>query len=134
MSTNTDPLCPCCGKAIYLHMMPGFVRNDTLYDKDISLFATTMLAMKELQSALAATQARLAAFEEGYDPAVKPPEDNEDVFVKVNDGRCYMAVFEHLSGDAVNVFSVIPFGDFVPTFDVADIIRWFPTPGAKEEE
>ena len=29
MSTNTEPLCPCCGKPIYLHFMPGFVNSVT---------------------------------------------------------------------------------------------------------
>ena len=89
VSTNTDQLCPCCGKAIYLHMAPGFVRNDTLDEKDLSLFTTTMMENEILKSRLAhleAENAKLRDKTRWIPVSERLPEKDEIVFVLINWG------------------------------------------------
>jgi len=87
-----------------------------------------------LESQLAATKARLAEYEVGFDPAVKPPKDGREVFIRVNDCREYYAIYDCPSDDSIARFIVLPFGDFTPVFSINDIIRWFPLPGSKGGE
>lgn len=43
MSTNTDPICPCCGKAIYLHHATGFIRHEPLTSRPTERYMMTEL-------------------------------------------------------------------------------------------
>ena len=83
-----------------------------------------------LEAQLAATQARLAAFEEGYDPMVELPKDFEVVIIDAKHdtkvSRLYPASMyvEHLCFED-------PFGK---QDEIKNVNRWFPLPGTKEEE
>ena len=81
----------------------------------------------KLESQLAATQARLAAYEEGYDPATNPPEDNRTVLIVVdsleNEPSMYLANFDGSWFHSVGY-----------SFKAERVVRWYSVMGAKEEE
>ena len=85
--------------------------------------------ISSLEAENAALKERLAAYEVGFDPAERMPDDSDDVFVKANDGRSYYAVYDCPSDDSIARFIVLPFGNSTPVFSINDITRWFPLPG-----
>ena len=91
--------------------------------------ATLEYHVASLESQLAATQARLAAFEEGYDPAVRMPADNVTVWIAIPiiNGYSYDEAFwnDGRWQSATKLYTV---------WELERVARWFPLPGAKEDE
>ena len=80
--------------------------------------------LEYLQSQLAATKALLAAYEEGFDPAVKLPDKGNLVTVLPKD-RFWQSY---------TVFDGEKFAAPETTWDVYEVARWFPLPGSKGGE
>lgn len=88
--------------------------------------------LESLESQLAEAQARLAGFEEGFDPKVKLPKDRQTVIAKeVRDDQPIYWDVEFLKGDDGNLWVNWAFAE--PS-NTADIVRWFPLPGSKGGE
>ena len=98
-------------------------------DKEIEAGNKVITYIATIEAENVALKERLAAYEAGYDPAERMPDDSDDVFVKANDGRSYYAVYDCPSDDSIARFIVLPFGNSTPVFSINDITRWFPLPG-----
>ena len=110
----------CKGEASYLDA------KERLHD----FIATLEYHVSSLEAQLAATQARLAAYEEGYDPKVELPKNGQTVIAKEvrNDQPMYWDLEFHKAQNG-NLWVNWAFAE--PSKE-AQVIRWFPLPGAKE--